>query len=193
MNEPGFKVLHDSSCREHQDTSNFSKNMKESAIKKMLLDASISKHYQQNRNNSMGRTSDKNNFDLVSIKKSSLNDLLLETGVYISATKTQTMDGRSDINQSTAMLAIGDRILSINGISLTNKNLYEVMELVDQCKNFNLVIQKITSAVKLTQSSSDNNNMSAIMCNSASSVLTVRFLETLTFFYSCLKLQNCLY
>ncbi len=125
----------------------------------------------------MGRAGGKNNFDLVSIKKSSLNDLLLETGVYISATKTQTVDGRCDANLSAAMLAIGDRILSINGVSLTNKNLYEVMELVDQCKSFNLVIQKITSTVQLNQSScnnNNNNNNSGMMRNSASSVLTVR-------------------
>jgi len=84
--------------------------MKDSAIKKMLLDESLSKHQQhqqQQRNSSMGRAGGKNNFDLVSIKKSSLNDLLLETGVYISATKTQTVDGRCDANLSAAMLAIG--------------------------------------------------------------------------------------
>ena len=118
------------------------------------------------KRNSMIRShhSDKNNFDCVSIKKSSLSDLLLETGVYISATKQPEGGVSKQIGENNKnVLTIGDRILSINGISLTNKNLYEVMDLVNQCKNFNLVIQKIT----LVQ----NNNQ--MMFNSSSSILTV--------------------
>lgn len=138
-------------------------------MKKLMLEESISK--QQHRT-SMARTSasanDKNNFDLVSIKKSSLNDLLLETGVYISATKTQSVDRCENNENNGQMFTIGDRILSINGISLTNKNLYEVMELVNQCKSFNLVIQKVTSQVL---------NHNGVMCNSASSILTEYLLD----------------
>ena len=112
---------------------------------------------------------DKNNFDCISIKKSSLNDLLLETGVYISATTKQINSISEHSSGSRShyqnMLAIGDRILSINGISLTNKNLYEIMDLVNQCKSFNLVIQKITPA--------SQNLIAKTIHDSASSILTV--------------------
>lgn len=162
----GFKVYQEPAPHQQdKDSSVYSKKLKEANLKKMILDDSVSKR------NSLGRnlSNDKNNFDLVSIKKSSLSDLLLETGVYISATKLGAESSRCDTYDNKNVLAIGDRILSINGISLTNKNLYEVMDLVNQCQNFNLVIQKITLTAQFTN---------AMMYNSSSSILTVSYYAT---------------
>lgn len=79
------------------------------------------------------RNSDEDTLDLISINKSSLNDLLLETGVYVS----------NIVRKNNAELSVGDRILSVNGHSLTNKTLYEIMDLVNHETNqFKLVVKK---------------------------------------------------
>lgn len=168
MNDPDLRIY-----QEHQMNrayGHYSQPDKESVYSnknKLIQDDSI---VNIKRNSSQRQTrqqhGDKNNFDCISIKKSSLNDLLLETGVYISASTKQVNSNISDGSKGQAAdsrnsLVIGDRILSINGISLTNKNLYEIMDLVNQCKSFNLVIQKITPAPNLS------------IYDSSSSILTV--------------------
>lgn len=150
--------------KEMNTPANINNKLKESTLRKIIDGSS-----KRNITGASRNLNDKNNFDLVSIKKSSLGDLLLETGIYISATKERadaTCKAQAECSKN--VLSIGDRILSINGISLTNKNLYEVMDLVDQCKNFNLVIQKITPNVAIA-----NNQM----INSSSSIFNVSKIE----------------
>ena len=167
LNESGFKVYHDAFADKHllveENPGTPHGKLKESTLKKIIEESK--------RNSLIRNQSDKNNFDLVSIKKSSLNDLLLETGVYISATK-QPIDSSKQTNKTPGgetnnknVLSIGDRILSINGISLTNKTLYEIMELVNQCKNFNLVIQKVTSVKNPIVFNSLTNSSSSFSLN----------------------------
>jgi hypothetical protein len=77
-------------------------------------------------------TNTNDSLELVSINKSSISDLLLETGVYVS----------NIVKKKHAQLSVGDRILSINGHSLTNKTLYEIMDLIENVSQFKLVIRK---------------------------------------------------
>ena len=69
--------------------------------------------------------------DLITMNKSSVSDLLLETGVYVA----------NIVHKHKADLCVGDQILSINGHSLTNKTLYEIMDLVNQAQQFKRVVK----------------------------------------------------
>ena len=73
-----------------------------------------------------------------------MNDLLLETGVYVAALKPN-----SEANEC---LDIGDRIISINGVKLSNKSLIETIQLIRELHakkdDFNLIVLK-TSPINL--------------------------------------------
>lgn len=76
--------------------------------------------------------------NLLTIHKTTMDDLLLETGVYVSMLKPDS--------EANDCLDIGDRILSLNGKNLTNRTLNDTLALVrdlsDTCKDFNLVVVK---------------------------------------------------
>ncbi len=83
----------------------------------------------ERQRNSSSETTE--SLNLVTMNKSSLTDLLLETGVYVA----------NIVHKKKAELSVGDQILSINGHSLTNKTLYEIMDLINQAHQFKLVVK----------------------------------------------------
>ena len=92
---------------------------------------------------------------LISIHKTNMNDLLLETGVYVAALKPN-----SEANEC---LDIGDRIISINGIKLANKSLIEIIQLIRELHakkdDFNLIVLK-TSPINLNDLNFEDMNQS---------------------------------
>ena len=101
----------------------------------------------------------------ISLCINSFSKLLLETGVYIASLKkseapicraNKCLNGKPcDISRCN----FGDRVLSINGITLRNKPIHDIFELFRNCQYFDLVIQKdqivgSSSFIDLTRSQS---------------------------------------
>ena len=84
----------------------------------------------------------------VSLCFNSFSKLLLETGVYIAALKkTEGLICHANecLNEkpcNASLCSIGDRVMSINGISLKNKPIHDIFELFKNCQYFDLVMQK---------------------------------------------------
>jgi membrane-associated protease RseP (regulator of RpoE activity) len=97
---------------------------------------------------------------LISIHKTNMNDLLIETGVYVAALKPNT--------EANECLDIGDRIISINGIKLSNKSLIEIIHLIRELhakkEDFNLVVLK-TSPINLNDLNCDDSQPSQSRLN----------------------------
>jgi hypothetical protein len=109
-----------------------------------------SKHNKSNQDNIKQPTK-----QIVTLHKRSMNDLLLETGVYVAALKP-TADTKSYVD-------IGDRILSINGVRLANKSYKEVVELIRQIKkNFSLAILKSSRNLKKIDLVAENSDCSYV-------------------------------
>lgn len=83
---------------------------------------------------------------LISVHKNTMSDLMIETGVYVSALKPNS--------EANDCLDIGDRIISVNGYKLANKSYNEIVTLIkDQPNDFNLIVLKKTPGY-LTRNSS---------------------------------------
>jgi hypothetical protein len=97
---------------------------------------------------------------IITLQKKTMNDMLLETGVYVAALKPNT--------NTRNYVAIGDRILSINGVRLANKAYDEVVEIIRKVKqDFSLAILKSSDNIKAVncvdseRSFADNKPMTA--------------------------------
>ena len=102
---------------------------------------------------------DGKNSNLISVCLKSFEDLLIETGIYISAIKkTNKKLDKSDTNKFNSnpitLLSPGDRIISINGVSLTNKSIYDITKMMNNCDSINIIVQKL---YKLNEASQNNN------------------------------------
>ena len=84
----------------------------------------------------------------ISLCVNSFSKLLLETGVYIAALKkSEGLICRSNkcLNEKPCNVSLcntGDRVMSINGISLKNKPIHDIFELFKNCQYFDLVMLK---------------------------------------------------
>ena len=122
-------------------------------------DSNFDSSYDEDNNNynddddDESTTNTNDSLELVSINKSSINDLLLETGVYVS----------NIVKKKHAQLSVGDRILSINGHSLTNKTLYEIMDLIENVSQFKLVIRKQPKKIQKQKRESGRRNRGFIV------------------------------
>jgi len=98
----------------------------------------------------------------VSLCVNSFSKILLETGVYIAALKSSEgfiCRANKCLNEKPCNASLchsGDRVMSINGISLKNKPIHDIFELFKNCKYFDLVLQKENSLFENKRFSSNN-------------------------------------
>ena len=114
----------------------------------------------------LARDDSANNRNLISISMDSISDLLLETGIFVAGLKNNNNNNNNNnkSKQSQTSLSIGDRIVSINGVSLANKSLSNLSaKFFQNLSRFNLLVQKMavqksSSSLNLTSPSRANKN-----------------------------------
>jgi hypothetical protein len=127
---------------------------------------------QQRSRESSAAAAASNNANLIAIVMDSLSDLLLETGVFVTGFKKtnqtslvvrRAVTTTAAATSSHVTLSAGDRIVSINGVSLANQSLTNLSAKFFQTySTFHLMIQKTCTHADKTATDQSNrsfNNM----------------------------------
>jgi hypothetical protein len=103
--------------------------------------------------------------NMIAIAMDSLSELLLETGVFVAGFKKSSNQTSLVVRRASSMdghttLSTGDRIISINGVSLVNKSLSNLgAKFFQNYDTFHLMIQKMNVP--------SNQNANLINCHAA--------------------------
>jgi hypothetical protein len=131
-------------------------------LKKQKLLTEISEKKSVGKSQLQANSEKSSNSYRVSLCVNSFSKILLETGVYIAALKSSegfVCRANKCLNEKPCNASLchsGDRVMSINGISLKNKPIHDIFELFKNCKYFDLVLLKENSSSENKRFSSNN-------------------------------------